>query len=57
MNDLYMYGFELLEAVVIYVPFPELQKHFRVVMLTLLNRLHMTRTDKYATDLLVSFAS
>lgn len=46
MNDLY--GFELLEAVVTYIPLPELQKHFRVVMLTLLNRLQMTRTDKYA---------
>lgn len=46
MND--VYGLELLEAVVTYVPVPELQKHFRVVVLTLLNRLQMTRTDKYA---------
>lgn len=46
LNDLF--GFELLEAVVIYVPVAELQKHFGVVLLTLLNRLQLTRTDKYA---------
>lgn len=46
LND--QYGFELLEAVVTYVPLPELQKTFNAVMLTLLNRLQTTRTDKYA---------
>lgn len=46
LND--QHGLELLEAVVTYVPLPELQRHFRAVVLTLLNRLQTTRTDKYA---------
>jgi exportin-2 (importin alpha re-exporter) len=46
LND--QYGLELLEAVVTHVTLSELQKHFRAVVLTLLNRMQTTRTDKYA---------
>ena len=46
MND--VYGFELLQAVVMDIPVGELSKHFNVILLTLLNRLQSTRTDKYA---------
>lgn len=45
LND--VFGFELLEAVVIHVPVSELQKHFGVILMTLLNRLQMSKTDKY----------
>jgi len=45
MND--VYGFELLQAAVMDIPVGELSKHFNVILLTLLNRLQSTRTDKY----------
>ncbi|KIY62475.1 importin alpha re-exporter [Cylindrobasidium torrendii FP15055 ss-10] len=46
LND--MWGFELLEAVVRYVPGTSLQQYFTAVMMTLLNRLQSSKTDKYA---------
>ena len=45
LND--VYGFELLQAVVTYVPVADLQKVFNPVLLTLLNRLQTGKTDKY----------
>ncbi|KAF8329082.1 Cse1-domain-containing protein [Cantharellus anzutake] len=46
MND--SYGFELLQTVIVNISVGELSKHFNVILLTLLNRLQSTKTDKYA---------
>jgi exportin-2 (importin alpha re-exporter) len=45
LNDLF--GLELLETIILHIQVSELQKHFGVILMTLLNRLQLTRTDKY----------
>ncbi|THH02005.1 hypothetical protein EW026_g797 [Hermanssonia centrifuga] len=41
------WGFELLEAVVQYIPPSDLRQYFRAIIVTLLTRLQTSKTDKY----------
>ncbi|KAI0029192.1 importin alpha re-exporter [Vararia minispora EC-137] len=45
IND--AWGFELLQAVVRYVPPPDLQPYFRGIIMTLLTRMQSSKTDSY----------
>ncbi|PCH33006.1 importin alpha re-exporter [Wolfiporia cocos MD-104 SS10] len=45
LND--MWGFELLQSVVQYIPPPTLKQYFRPLMVTLLTRMQTSKTDKY----------
>ncbi|VDB88356.1 unnamed protein product [Peniophora sp. CBMAI 1063] len=45
LND--SWGFELLQAVVRYVPPSDLQKYFRGIVMTLLTRMQSSKTDSY----------
>ncbi|GBE78774.1 Importin-alpha re-exporter [Sparassis crispa] len=45
LND--AWGFELLQAVVQHVPPADLKQYFRAILVTLLNRLQTSKTDKY----------
>ncbi|KAF8307881.1 Cse1-domain-containing protein [Clavulina sp. PMI_390] len=45
LND--NYGFDVLEALATYIPQEELGKHWKAVLLMLMNRLQTTKTEKY----------